>query len=552
MRLLHLERRPMDDEIIVTRPVLETVFKRFIGSKHPNYVCPPADAARAAAQGAPRPFQEAVRLPREFERSSGIEMQDVAEKVNKNGAVGVVRYVFSSAGAIDWLCDHATCSCRDEAAELLAHFVRYGFIVLHADRTRSGPATGAGDGPPGSTLQPGSATAKNTSAGGATVEAEFRWGPKVTYRVTDEGRRLANWDGLSVGTNSHEKKISSDSGPSSTHISGDNESEKSVYANGNRGPVNGSMQTLPGAGGKAFGTSDVGGEWSLAGGVGVSSMLDSQILSKITLKELFDVDLAGDANWAKDGQHSSTTRLRAILEDIRLRALFRDYLKNNYCEENLGFWLDVQDFRRRFGTTSSAIGGGALGPVNPDDPASGSGSKPGKKERKPLLKFGSSSYNTSAQSASTAMETHQNDLNIAAVNIYRHYLAPQSPSELNIDHNLRADVVNFIQRCADEASIPLSALSAPRHFVPGMSALNNSPSHGASPSASPDPGSPDTSAAQMVLPLRATQVQTLLRYYERIQDHIFRLLATDQVPKFIRTNDFLILLKGGNPAEAKS
>lgn len=47
----------------------------------------------------------------------------------------------------------------------------------------------------------------------------------------------------------------------------------------------------------------------------------------------------------------------------------------------------------------------------------------------------------------------------------------------------------------------------------------------------------------MHLPLRATQVQTLLRYYERIQDHIFRLLATDQVPKFIRTPDFLSILK---------
>jgi len=35
--------------------------------------------------------------------------------------------------------------------------------------------------------------------------------------------------------------------------------------------------------------------------------------------------------------------------------LFREYLRANFCEENLSFWLDVQDFKRKFGTTSSAV-----------------------------------------------------------------------------------------------------------------------------------------------------------------------------------------------------
>lgn len=560
MRLLHLERRPMDDEIIVTRPVLEVVFTRFVGTKAPNYVCPPSETARAAASGQLRPYQDAVRLPRDFERSSGIEMQDVAEKNFRNNTIYIVKHVFSSAGAIDWLCDHATCCCRDEAAELLAHFVRYGFITLHYDKSRPNAGSGPESSQNGSASGGGAASTKSSN-NGATVEAEFRWGPKVTYRLTDEGRRLANWDGLSVGAGTGGKgeskqKVSTDS----SSATGDADSEKGGFAGQQHlHHANGSTNTLPGQGsgnasnGKAFSGPEVGGEWSLAGGVGVSSMLDSQLHSKMTLKELFDVDLAGDANWGKEGQHSSTTRLKAILEDIRLRALFRDYLKNNYCEENLGFWLDVQDFRRRFSTTSSAIGGGgSAGALSADD------AKSGKKDRRALLRFGSGAQSGSVPSASTAMEAHQHDLNIAAVNIYRLYLAPQSPSELNIDHNLRADVVNFIQRCADEANIPLSALSTPRHFVAGGSALqySNTPNSGsgnannASPTASPDPNNPDAAGslgAQMVLPLRATQVQTLLRYYERIQDHIFRLLATDQVPKFIRTNDFLILLKGGNP-----
>ncbi len=52
---------------------------------------------------------------------------------------------------------------------------------------------------------------------------------------------------------------------------------------------------------------------------------------------------------------SHTGRLRQVLEEPALRSLFREFLRLNLCEENLSFWLDVQDFKRRFNTTSSAV-----------------------------------------------------------------------------------------------------------------------------------------------------------------------------------------------------
>lgn len=55
---------------------------------------------------------------------------------------------------------------------------------------------------------------------------------------------------------------------------------------------------------------------------------------------------------AKD---SHTARLKMILDEPAVRSLFREYLRANFCEENLSFWLDVQDFKRKFGTTSSAV-----------------------------------------------------------------------------------------------------------------------------------------------------------------------------------------------------
>ena len=51
---------------------------------------------------------------------------------------------------------------------------------------------------------------------------------------------------------------------------------------------------------------------------------------------------------------SHTGRLKMILDEPAVRSLFRECLRANFCEENLSFWLDVQDFKRKFGTTSSA------------------------------------------------------------------------------------------------------------------------------------------------------------------------------------------------------
>lgn len=62
-----------------------------------------------------------------------------------------------------------------------------------------------------------------------------------------------------------------------------------------------------------------------------------------------------DDKHLEHSKDSHTARLRMILDEPAVRSLFREYLRANFCEENLSFWLDVQDFKRKFGTTSSAV-----------------------------------------------------------------------------------------------------------------------------------------------------------------------------------------------------
>ena len=466
VKLITLERRPSDDDIECTRKTLEYVWKRFAGSKHPNYAQPPITKALAV-----RSFTDLPKLLPSFDRSNGVEVQDVVER-NKQGNLTLLKHVFSALACVDWLVDFTTAVCREEAGDLAGHFVRLGWMALHQDRTK-----------PGDRLIVIESKADPRYPTGGLAESEFRWGARVTYRFTDEGRKLSGaTDSLPVvippahiGSRALEAKLSSDG------VSLDDDASSNKSGTRNFGAVLG--PNIPGRGGPPQSTS--------AYPTGLTDVVDHQLINA-RLTDLFRFDLNADnAQWGKEG-HSSTNRLRAILDEPALRALFRDYLRSNYCEENLGFWLDVADFRRRFSTTSSASGGPSIKPSRPF--------------------FGVGGGSTPA-TASSAMEAHQQALVTAALQIYHTYLAPLSPNELNIDHNLRADVVKFIQKVQFEnGSTPTS------------------PTHG------------DDNDDVPTIALRATQVQVLLRHYERIQDHIFRLLATDQVPKFIRTPRFVELM----------
>ncbi|BGP12364.1 hypothetical protein JCM10213_002032 [Rhodosporidiobolus nylandii] len=494
MKLLHLERRQSDDEIHISRSVVDVVFRRFAGGRHPNYVSDPHDGRGPAIA---RPFLESVRVPDSFDRGNGVELQDVTEKA-KTGQVVVVKQVFASVSGVDWLLDYSTCCCREEAGELLAHMARYGLIQLYADRSRTGDRV---------------TVCEVQGSTGAT--AEYRYGPRVLYRMTDEGRRVA-FGGTSEppATASGEAKGgvgslgggSLEGAKSSTSLSGTSAAAAAAIPAGRD-----SQSTAGGVDDDASSTRsfDKPDRAFGAGGTGLSNLEGSLVAGgRRGMNNLFKANLsdgvgAGAANpWGKD-QHSTTTRLRAILDEPALRALFRDFLRANYCDENLGFWLEVSDFRRRFSTTSSAVGASS-------------------KRKQP--------------NATNAMESHQQNLVAAALHIYNTYLAPLSPNELNIDHNLRADVVNYVNRSLAEVGAKPSSASAGAAGVPGLDGGPGLPGGGGADAGQAGEGQP-------IPPLRATQVQTLLRQYERIQEHIFRLLATDQVPRFIRTEPFLALME---------
>jgi hypothetical protein len=253
---------------------------------------------------------------------------------------------------------------------------------------------------------------------------EFRCTAKAIYRITDEGKRLAQWDEATASPLSSTVNL--------------HHTDRSSLENES---INGTPKT------------------------GIEAA-DAKIHRRISMAE--KLNSSHEAAERKGNVKSNTDRLKYILEEPSYRALFRDFLKANFCEENLAFWMDVEDFKRKFNTTSSAQ---AAAPAR------------------------SSSRSTPGQAA---MEKHHEALIQTAFQIYNKYLAPSSQNELNIDHGLRLDLANYL----GEVMVGL---------------------HGKS-----FDGQVDATQAGS---FNATQLQVLIKLYTRIQTHVLRLMAMDSLPK---------------------
>ncbi|KAG6332123.1 hypothetical protein ID866_6968 [Astraeus odoratus] len=400
IKLLHLERRAADDEIIVTQSVITALFRRFVG-RQPNY--PPSNSGPLDAFG------------EYHERSKGVQLMDVQERAQPSlsRSTSAHKYCFAAVSALEWLCDFTSVVGREEAAEMAAQFVRFGLITLVSDKRKN-----------------------NDSAIIFTQHGEFRCTAKAVYKVTEEGKRLAQWDEVSASPLS-----------STTNLHGDRHS------------LDGSI-------------AEVGAK---SGPEAVVNAADAKIHRRISMAE--KLNIAYEAGEKKTNVKSNMDRLNYILEEPSYRALFRDFLKANFCEENLSFWLDVEDFKRKFNITSSA---------------------------QATVPSGRTAFRSTPGQA--AMERHHETLIQTAFQIYNKYLAPSSQHELNIDHGLRLDLATYL----GEVMNNLHGRPIEGQVIPSQAAAFN-----------------------------ATQLQMLIKLYSRIQTHVLRLMATDSLPKFVKTQRFL-------------
>ncbi|KAH8681183.1 regulator of G protein signaling domain-containing protein [Xylariales sp. PMI_506] len=152
---------------------------------------------------------------------------------------------------------------------------------------------------------------------------------------------------------------------------------------------------------------------------------------------------------------SNTQRLDKILNDAALRLLFRENLRETHCEENLSFYLDVDEFVRGC-----------------------------------RLAIRSAQKNPNATSMDGIKE-----IMAQAYGIYNAFLAPGSPCELNIDHQLRNNLATRMTKAVGQDVAMIDTL----HEVTAL--------------------------------------------FEDAQNAVFKLMASDSVPKFLRNAKYESTLK---------
>ncbi|KAI9311534.1 regulator of G protein signaling domain-containing protein [Dichotomocladium elegans] len=161
----------------------------------------------------------------------------------------------------------------------------------------------------------------------------------------------------------------------------------------------------------------------------------------------------------QDPKDSNAVKLKTILDDPQLRSLFKDFLRVNYCEENLDFWIDYDCLRRK------------VRQMNPAMPSQ-----------------------------------NQRDLLEDAYDIWTTYLAPGARCELNVEHTLRQEMNRVFG-----STIQVEQTYMPGHSKPKITLSTNSP---------------------------AQSLRVMMKWFERVNEHICRLMASDSVPKFVKTTKY--------------
>lgn len=107
---------------------------------------------------------------------------------------------------------------------------------------------------------------------------------------------------------------------------------------------------------------------------------------------------------------SNTQRLEKILGDPALRLLFRENLRETHCEENLSFYIDVDEF----------------------------------------VKSCKTAIRQAQKNPSTTSMDGIKEIMAQAYGIYNAFLAPGSPCELNIDHQLRSNLATRMTKAVGQ------------------------------------------------------------------------------------------------------
>ncbi|KAF9582857.1 hypothetical protein BGW38_010658, partial [Lunasporangiospora selenospora] len=524
--LVYLERAEDEDAIVLTTMHLDMIFKRFAGPE-PNIAKPTVSPGDSPLSSSPNGRE---RVQSVTELCNGIEVKDQQHNYD------MYKHTFYGKAAVEWLMDYTTVIGKEEAICIAQEMVTVGYIEQIGEENRVGPHL-------------------------------FKTGNGALYHLTEAGRAVVGWKSLIASSRSSINNDWMDGGsivgPKQERLSTDQKQLSAQFKmasnNLTRLPISivreprrsldehHSAVSVCGTG--ACTTSMALTGQQLIEETGRSIRRLSQILNdpdfQITLTETTSISSYAPSYSGRESSSSgggsgmgpssslvvsasnismtsNATRLNIILTDPTLRDLFKSFLKQNICEENLSFYLDVFEFKNKFSTLISSAKAYFTSVQEKGEDANGATPPP--------------------VALPAALRDLEKQICVQAFSIYETYLLSGAQREVNLPHQMRQDVTGYMQAV-------IRSLDNPEREHSGSTSVSRANggivSNGAMPSSQPSspPATPLVGGSESIryeLGAGKDGPQELIHVamFDTIHDHIFRLMSTDSVPKFTKTDKY--------------
>lgn len=394
------------------------------------------------------------------------------EKKNFN----MFQHTFVGLHCIDWLTDRLTVMSREEAEMVAAEFVLFGWITQIQDKSEKG------------------SNRKDDTM-------SFKTSKNAIYYVTERGCTVVGWK---INKLVQEETMIGDSSSGRSIDSSDSNSlrkatmRKVVINTGKPNKVDIIPPTKP-----IF--NEAGTDMKRHDSATVLTEIVQPIEDIIPNEKerrmptprppsmsLTDSSTShASANSTISPDNSQFTRLNQILETPLLRMYFRDFLRSNYCVENINFWVDHHLLLKN-------------------------------SCKKSLLDQVSECYS-----------------------IYETYLGPAATADVNIDHTLHQEIIKYVSSVFVIVSqLPPAGIS---YFIltPNTASKNHNKSAKSATRLLLLPPQAN-SVKQKIVTIRGTLTDkclgNLLQMFARVNGHVCRMMAEDSVPKFVKTAKYKQLM----------
>ncbi|KAI8066681.1 hypothetical protein BC940DRAFT_302062 [Gongronella butleri] len=244
-------------------------------------------------------------------------------------------HTFYGHQCFDWLIHYTSVVSKEETDMVAGELVLYGWIAHIVDKSDSGASQ---SNPDDSVL--------------------FRTSRHALYYVTERGRQALGWNSEQQGSSGSSCKSGSSSQhelmKSSDASSSSNAKVPTGKRNGNTSHIHASHSSSSSAGGGGGGNG--GGGAQVTHSPSVQSLIDHTNNHHHRPVSITNSDTDILANHSTAEESTQFLRLRQVLQDPLLRMYFRLYLKENFCDENMNFWLDYYAMRKKRKTESTKTG----------------------------------------------------------------------------------------------------------------------------------------------------------------------------------------------------